>query len=125
MSSAAVCSIRWPACTACTPGVATSPYPRTLTTSDIGEDKLDDLERYTLRDPAASGQVTRKKDREQAAKRDATELRLWLAMQDGTRFVCQHPHAFHCDGPAGKHLGGCPLAECDCEAFIEDIFAGI
>jgi hypothetical protein len=46
-------------------------------------------------------------------------------MQDGTRCVCQHPHAFHCDGPAGQHLGGCPVAECDCEAFIEDVFTGI
>jgi hypothetical protein len=69
--------------------------------------------------------MTRKQDREHAAKRDATELRLWLAMQEGTRCVCQHPQAFHCDGRAGEHHGECPVAECDCEAFVEDIFAGI
>jgi len=63
--------------------------------------------------------------RELEAARNAKMLELHLSEAEGRVCLCEHPQAFHWDNDQGKCLGNCGVADCDCPAYDENVFAGI
>jgi hypothetical protein len=63
--------------------------------------------------------------RELEAARNAKILELYLSEGEGRVCLCEHPQAFHWDNDQGDCLGNCGVADCDCAAYDENVFAGI
>jgi hypothetical protein len=63
--------------------------------------------------------------RELEAARNAKMLELHLSEVEGRVCLCEHPQAFHWDNDQGDCVGHCGVADCDCNAYDENVFAGI
>jgi hypothetical protein len=63
--------------------------------------------------------------RELEAARNAKMLELHLSEVEGRLCLCEHPQAFHWKNDQGECLGNCGVADCDCAAYDENVFAGI
>ncbi len=66
-----------------------------------------------------------RKERELEAARNAKILELYLSEAEGRACLCGHPPAFHWKNSQGENLGKCAIADCGCDAYDEDVFAGI